>query len=188
MSLSSTTYVRGIAPDPVNREVDDYYPTPPAGTEALLRVESFAGRVWEPACGAGDIAKVLAAHDCCVIATDLVDRGYGRAGVDFLTAEMPAVDAIVTNPPFKLAEAFALRALARAPKVALLLRLSWLEGINRRRDIFLPHPPARVWVFSGRLPMQRGRLPRPGERGGMIAFAWFVWDRAHQGPTQLGWI
>jgi hypothetical protein len=52
--------------------------------------------------------------------------------------------------------------------------------------LFDPHPPARVWVFSRRL-----SITRRGEQtksGGMIAFAWFVWDRDHHGATALGWI
>jgi hypothetical protein len=66
------------------REKDDFYPTPPEGTQALLAVEKFDGPIWEPACGAGDMSRELAAGGYEVISTDLVDRGYGEARIDFL--------------------------------------------------------------------------------------------------------
>lgn len=180
----------GIATDPANREKDDFYPTPPAGTLALLSVESFVGPIWEPACGDGAICKVLVGTGHEVIATDLVDRGYGRAGVDFLMETKPAATNIITNPPFKLATPFLRKALhlteGGGGKVALLLRLAFLEG-KERGEIFASSPLARVWVFSRRLSMQRGRLD-PDQKCGMMAFAWFVWDHAHTGWPELGWI
>lgn len=82
-----------------NREKDDFYPTPPEGTAPLLAVERFDGPIWEPACGQGHMSRVLedAGHD--VISTDLVHRGYGEGGVDFLMEWRPRAPNIVTNPP-----------------------------------------------------------------------------------------
>ena len=178
------TFVRGIIPDAANREPDDFYPTNPIGTEALLSVERFEGEVWEPACGGGHMSEVLKAHGYRVTSTDLVDRGYGRAPVDFLR-DVRTVDNVITNPPYKLAEEFAAHALARTTgKVALLCRLAWLEGIQRKR-FFQASPLARVWVFSRRLAMQRGKIC---DTGGMIAFAWYVWEHGHRGPPRLGWL
>jgi hypothetical protein len=34
-----------------DREPDDFYPTPPCATQALVAVERFDGAIWEPACG-----------------------------------------------------------------------------------------------------------------------------------------
>jgi hypothetical protein len=165
------------------REKDDYYPTPPGGTEALLRVETFDGPVWEPACGQGDISRVLEAAGHTVLSTDLVDRGFGEPRIDFLMERAALAPNIVTNPPFKLGEQFARHALSLNPrKVAFLLRLNWLEGVSRR-DVL--KRLARVWVFSKRLTMAANTTEA---KGGMIAYAWFVWDDAHSGPPQLGWI
>ena len=58
---------------------------------------------------------------------------------------------------------------------------------TERREIFDSSPLARVWVFSRRLTMKRGGF-EGGETGGMLAFAWFVWDHAHTGKPELGWI
>lgn len=187
MSASSIPYVRGIIPS-AERERDDFYPTPPEGTQALLSVEQFHGSIWEPACGDGAMSRELEAAGHQVISTDLIDRGYGTPNVDFLLDWQTDADNIVTNPPFKHAEQFVRHALNRAPaKVAMLCRLSWLEGQARRR-LFVGTPLARVWVFSTRLRMQRGRQMEPGESGGMIAFAWYVWERGHVGAPALGWL
>lgn len=165
------------------REKDDYYPTPPHATEALLSVESFDGNIWEPACGSGDICEVLKAAGYQVVGSDLVDRGYGQPRIDFLMERQLQGDNIITNPPFKMAESFARHALSLNPaKVAFLLRLNFLEGIARR-DVL--QRLARVWVFSKRLTMIANSTDG---KGGMIAYAWFVWDRDHDGPTQLGWL
>jgi len=77
-------WASGIAPDKANAERDHFYPTPPEGTRALLRVEKFEGTIWEPACGDGAISRELEAVGHTVLSTDLIDRGYGTAGVDFL--------------------------------------------------------------------------------------------------------
>lgn len=178
--------VTGCAIDRANREKDDFYPTPRIGTEALLSVETFSGPIWEPACGDGAISRVLKDAGYDVVSTDLVDRGYGTPRVDFLMEWTPRAPNIITNPPFKMATSFAKHALALSTdKVAILLRLACLEGVERRA-LFDSTPLARVWVFSKRLTMYR-RGEATGT-GGMLAFAWFIWDRQHVGRPVLGWI
>lgn len=185
--ITQAARVTGVAVDRVNREKDDFYPTPPEGTRALLAVEKFDGPIWEPACGDGAISKELIAAGYSVESTDLVDRGYGQHGVDFLMEWRPRAPNIVTNPPFKMVAPFIRNSLALTTgKVAMLLRLACLEG-TERREIFDTSPLARVWVFSRRLTMRRGGF-EGGETGGMLAFAWFVWDHAYKGKPELGWI
>lgn len=194
-AAAGSAFSRAQTDDPVNRETHDFYPTHPAATRALLTVEAFDGPIWEPACGDGAMSRVLidAGHD--VVSTDLIDRGYGEGGRDFLMEWAPRAPHIVTNPPFRWAREFGDRALllTRTPggKVAMFLRLAFLEGIERQRW-FASTPLARVWVFSRRVPMARGRLAdmdrREEARGGVIAFAWFVWEHGHEGPPQLGWL
>lgn len=179
--------VTGVAVDRAAREKDDFYPTPPEGTRALLRVEMFDGDIWEPACGDGAISKELEAAGYRVVSTDLVDRGYGRPRIDFLMERQPLAPNIVTNPPFKMVAPFMRQALALSSrKMAMLLRLACLEGAERG-DIFATSPLARVWVFRRRLQFNRGGV-KASDNGGMVAFAWFVWDHAHSGPPTLGWL
>jgi len=189
---SASRYARTtVGRTPLGADADpyDFYPTPPRGTRALLSVERFRGRIWEPACGDGMMSKVLEAARYRVVSTDLVYRGYGEGGVDFLAQTARRAPNIVTNPPFNAIEAFIAKALELSTaKVAILARLSFLEG-SRRKDMFESTPLVRVWVFSSRLavPHNRDRTDDAG-RGGMIPFAWYVWEHGHVGPPALGWL
>lgn len=182
----SSIYALAVIPSP-DRDKDDFYPTPAPATQALLRLEPFGPTIWEPACGDGAISKVLEAAGHKVISTDLNDMGFGESRIDFLMEQRLLAPHIITNPPFKNAEAFVRKALdLGAEKVAMLLRLAWLEGSERKR-LFDSTPLARVLVASRRLQMLRGGKMEKAGGGSMIAFAWFVWDRSHVGPPQLGW-
>ena len=167
---------------------DDLYQTPAAAVHALLRVEQIPRIVWEPACGPGAIVKVLRDTGRTVVATDLVDYGCpdSESRVDFLMERTaPAgVEAIVTNAPYKLAAEFVVHALGLVPRVAVLLRLAFLES-DRRSAILDGGQLARVHLFRDRLPMMH-RAGWAGPRASSaIAFAWFVFDRNHNGPTTI---
>jgi hypothetical protein len=188
VSASKKTYVRGLRDDPENREKDDFYPTHPSATRALLSVEKFEGAIWEPACGEGDMSKVLEAAGHEVISSDLIDRGYGETGVDFLRVWKGRAPNVITNPPFKLAVPFVNIALQLTTgKVAMFLRLAFLEG-QRRGPWFKRTPLRRVYVMSGRVPFQRGRLAADDDSVGVIAFAWFVWEHGYEGEPSIGWL
>lgn len=167
------------------RPENDFYPTPPVGTLALLKSETFSGDVWEPACGDGSMSKVLESAGYSVISTDLEPRGYGVQGDFFFYASLLAPN-IVTNPPFRLAQEFADRALTLGcEKLAMLCKLAFLEG--QERGAWFPRTPLKnVYVFSERLMMTRNGEPQTGS--GMIAFAWFVWERGYSGKPMIGWV
>ena len=93
------------------REQNDYYATDPIALELLLELETFSPKVWECACGEGHLSKVLEAHGYDVRSTDLVDRGYGEGGVDFLKLNERFDGDIVTNPPYKYAKEFVKHAI-----------------------------------------------------------------------------
>jgi hypothetical protein len=163
----------------------DFYPTPRWATFALIDNEPFRGDIWECACGDGAMSHVLAETGQRVRSSDLYDRGFGEVGHDFLNTERRHQN-IVTNPPFHSAQGFVAVGLKQAQKkLALLLRLAFLEGANRAETIFFAHPPSRVWVFSERITFYPKDARRAGS--GTTAYAWFVWDKDHAGPTELAW-
>jgi hypothetical protein len=168
----------------------DCYETPACAVEALLRIESIPHFVWEPACGPGAIVRVLRDHGHTVIASDIVDYANGEHFVlDFFSvlaanAVSAQTGAIVTNPPYQLAEKFVQRALEFSPLVIMLLRLAFLESV-RRTDILENSGLARIHVFRKRLPMMH-RAGWTGPRASSaMPFAWFVWERGYQGLTTI---
>ena len=173
----------------VDREGSDFYPTPAWATMALLKNEPFSGTIWEPACGDGSMSLVLRDQGYHVISTDLYDRGYGRTGIDFLK-EKRTVSNIITNPPFHLAEQFVIAGMQKATKkLALLLRLAFLESARRHRSIYKLRPPSRVLVFSDRITFYPKGMERKGS--GTTAYAWFIWETRKINPTpttELKWI
>ena len=154
-------------------------------TYALIDNEPLKGEIWECACGDGAMSEVLAETGNRIESSDLFNRGYGEIGHDFLTTTRRLRN-IITNPPYNSAEGFVATGLRQAQgKFALLLRLAFLEGANRANTIFHKCPPSRVWVFSERITFYPKNVERAG--GGTTAYAWFVWDKDHSGPTELAW-
>ena len=167
----------------------EFFPTQAWATEGLLARVKFSNPVWEPAAGDGAMADVLVKRGYAVLASDLRDRGNPsvQSGVDFLTVPKVTVGSVVTNPPFSLAEEFISKALACAEqRVAMLLRLAFLEG-QRRRTLWESTPLEQVLVFSKRVSFRRG-LDVNEIGNGKIAFAWFVWTRGFKGEPTIAWI
>lgn len=168
------------------RPEDDFYPTPSRATKALLNVESFSGSVWECACGNGAMSKVIESRGYTVVSTDKYPKDYGSA-LDFLYASELLADNIMTNPPFEFFNAFIERSYALKPeKFCLFGKLAVLEGVERSEILERTHL-TRVWVFRNRVSLTRNGDGKVNG-GGMIAFAWFVWERGYQGKPTIGWI
>tara|TARA_R100001591_G_C4272808_1_gene162909 strand:+ start:98 stop:655 length:558 start_codon:yes stop_codon:yes gene_type:complete len=168
-----------------DRQKDDFYATPLEATEALLKVESFDGKIYEPCCGQGHISKVLVKHGYDVESTDLVDRGYGQSHIDFLM-ELQVRENIVTNPPYgRLLMQFVQQCQHLSEKkIALLLKLTFLEG-QERKEFFKKYPPVRVYVFSKRLSLMKNG---DSYDGGMMALAWFVWEKGNKHNPVVSWL
>lgn len=160
-----------------DRRAHDDYPTPPIMTQALIDREHLPGRIWEPACGGGEMVKVFRKAGFHVVSSDI------QSGTDFLQQEELRGETIVTNPPYKLASEFVLHAIDLLPQiVAMLLRINFLEGAGRWERIYSKRPPTRIWVFTRRMGLADGRA-------GSFAHCWFVWDlRGRAGVPRLDWI
>ena len=171
----------------------DDFPTPPWATRALLEhvldTDSLKNQTClEPACGAGHMAKVLHEYFGEVRYSDAYHYGYGPTR-DYLTYpyEANAVDWVITNPPFRLAEEFVLRSLNVAKRgVAILARTVFLESSGRYREIFEKSPPSVFAQFVERVPMVEGRFDSKATTA--TGYAWFVWDKQNKTSPRLAWV
>lgn len=180
------------------------YETPVEAMQTLLALETFSPTIWEPACGKGAILRRLEAAGYDVVISDLVDYGTAdRLGTvqevgDFMaTSHAPdcrpdTCPDIVTNPPYGgVLNAFVAHALRqhRPKKMALLLNLNFFCGFEDpdRRFARDENKPARVHIFTRRLPMMHRDGWDGPEASSRMNTAWFVWERdvhgRYPGPT-----
>jgi len=162
------------------RAEHDFYPTPPEATRALLSVETFNGSIWEPACGDGAIASILKDDDYHVVATDLIDRGFGIGGIDFLKEDRPRARNIITNPPYGsgLADAFVEHALnltaMTGGSVAMLLIMTSLCS-PKRHSFWVTRPPSVIYGIDELVCFPNGRYSEAFKRACYLPFCWAVW-------------
>lgn len=179
----------------------DDFPTPPWATRALIEhvitnpSDLSKMSCLEPACNRGFMSRALEEYFGQVHSSDVFDYGYGDV-VDFLgdvdSASNPAfapnsVDWVITNPPFRLGEAFILKGLSVARRgVAMLTRTVFIESVGRYERIFTKHPPTKFAQFTERVPMVKGRLDKKASTA--TGYCWLVWEKDTQNTSQLVWV
>lgn len=173
------------------RAENDFYATHEDSTKALLDVEEIIYPALEPSCGEGHISKLL--NEFRTKSFDLVDRGYGNTGYDFLKTEFVGeYNTVITNPPFNLFQEFVERALQIANKKVIMFgKLQALEG--QKRGTFLQSTPLKiVYVFKKRQqPMRNGKATdeKTGKKmSSTMAFAWYVWEIGYKGDPIIKWL
>lgn len=157
---------------------NQFYPTPPEATEALIRaMPHLAGqKIWECACGDGRLARVLEHHGCEVIGTDLIDRGYGQGGVNFLATHRRRAPKAVTNPPFTLAQAFIEHAMRlHLEEVWMLLKTDYYQAASRTGFKQRIRPKYKLELSW--------RIDSLGLGSPALNCAWFGFERDYSGPT-----
>jgi hypothetical protein len=174
-----------------DREQHDFYATSPEAIPPLLQILNWKAPkiIWENSCGQGHLVKPLREAGHAVIATDLIDRGCGASGIDFLTDSIyhhMNYDAIIMNPPYSKALEFVERSIGIAPTVCAFLRIQFLES-QRRRKFFEKHPPRYVAVFSSRIASSKNAEFKDKESS-TVCYAWFIWKRGFSGNPELIWI
>lgn len=174
------------------RDVNDYYATEPKAVDKLLTVETPSKLIWECACGEGHLSRRLTEYGYKVYSSDKIDRGYGEV-LDFLTVdkENAIQDCdILTNPPYSNALEFVLKALdlvSPGHKVYMFLKLTFLEGKQRAKELYKEFPPQKVYVCTDRiLCAKSGRFDLYHNK--TIAYAWYVWEKGKQQKTEVGWV
>lgn len=181
----------GINRAPAERAAADYYATDPKATAALLSVETFAPVIWEPCAGEKHITHVLEAAGYSVINSDIYNRGgYDDLFIlDFMEAEANPYGDIITNPPYSMAAEFVRHALEISPegvKVAMLLKLTFLEG-QKRRELFKDYPLKKLYVFSKRIGCAKnGNFETL--KSSAVAYGWFIWEKGYNGPAVIEWL
>lgn len=173
------------------RENDDFYATDPIAAKFLLQLEDLHKNIWECSCGEGHLSKIFEEAGHKVYSTDLIDRGYGIGGIDFLQQTKVFNGDIITNPPYKFAKEFVekgLQLVNDGNKVIMFLKLQFLEG-KARRKLFDEFPPKRIWVSSSRITCAKNADFQTMKDGGgsAVCYAFFVWEKGFKGDTVIKW-
>ena len=128
-----------------------------------------------------------------MLSTDLIDRGYGEGGVDFLDDDQISrfgqFDNIITNPPFKFALDFVLQAKKMArKKICILNATMFLDGIKRYEMwVDKEFPLKTMYQFSGRVVFRKNEVVDQSQSG-LIPWAWFVFEKGYTGKPTIDWI
>jgi hypothetical protein len=109
------------------RKERDLYETPAWVTDAVIpHLPAGEWGIWEPAAGSGKMVKALCLRGYSVTGTDIDE------GKDFLLSEKPShVYAIVTNPPYALADGCYCGPILTTPRRAALT-LPTIRHFQRR--------------------------------------------------------
>lgn len=190
------------------RENMDFYATSPLALDKFAPMFPIHHKVWECACGSGELSKWLVEHGHDVLSTDIVDRGYGIGSVDFLKTDptdiadwylkdnpnLSAPFDILTNPAYKIACQTVLKALELIPDnghVFMFVKTTFLEGKERREKIYDINPPRYVFQFSERvLCAKNGIFEYDGKRiSSAVSYCWQVYNKHNdEHITEIKWI
>lgn len=166
------------------RKERDLYETPAWVTLALVpHLPRPPQCVWEPAAGGGKMVAALGVLDAHIHGSDI------ESGTDFLRQMKPiggGPTAIITNPPYVLAQEFISHALALMEPiggmVAMLLRTDF-DHAKTRQFLFSSCPPfAKKVVLTKRIQWFEDSKGSPS-----FNHAWFIWDWKHQGSPTLAY-
>lgn len=168
----------------------DFYATAPIAVKMLLELETFSENIWEPAAGNNMITNVLIDNGYKVRNSDIIDRTGDIEIFDFLQEpEDDSLDCdIITNPPYKYAQEFvdnAMRWITTGHKVAMFLKLTFLEG-KKRRELFNKYPPKIIYVSSSRLECLKNGKGSDGI-GGAVCYCWYIWEKGFTGDPIIRW-
>lgn len=173
------------------RETNDYYATEPKAIDVLINGGGviFNNPVLECACGEGHLSERIKTYGYTVVSRDLIDRGYGETGIDFLKTNETWKGDIVTNPPYKYAQQFvehALDIVEEGCHVYMFLKLQFLEG-KARKALFQRKQLKTVYVSSARLKCAiNGDFDNCGSSA--VAYAWYEFEKGYKGDAVIKWI
>lgn len=172
------------------RQPHDYYATDPDAVEDLLKRESFSHDIWECANGGSFISNVLEKHGFNVRRSDLYDYGIEDSEIlDFFKNNEKFDGDIITNPPYGLGWQFtkkAIETVTEGHKVAMFLKVTFLEGQERYRNLFAVTPRTVYVYVKRRVCAMNGDFA--SQKQSAIAYAWYVWEKGFTGEPRIRWI
>jgi hypothetical protein len=166
------------------RQGEDWYCEPDYTVRSLFDRARFTGPIHDPCCGRGMIPTVASEYGYQAGGSDLVARGYGVGGVDFLR-DATRRQTLIFNPPFRIATSFVLHALDVAREVAVLVKVQFLNTQSRYEKLYSRRPPY-VLVLSRRPSMPPGDVNQK-PRNGTDEFIWCIWGVGSVGVATMDW-
>lgn len=183
--------------DSLERDQFDLYKSPKRVIKDLLhliRLNDF--NIWENACGDGVLVTELKKFTNSNVVGSDIKNYTGKYFVnDFLVNPSwfkkkfgIKPDVIITNPPYKHATIWVIKSLKASDRyVILLLKLVFLEGVNRHTELFRRYEQLKnIYIYSFRLRVTH-KLYR-SRSAGTVCYAWFVWDKLYSGQPVINWI
>ena len=172
------------------REKDDFYATDGIAITKLIDDcdISFKGEIWEPACGTGNLSKELIKKGYKVKSTDLVNRGYGISGIDFLKCNEPFDGTIITNPPYKYALEFinhSLDILTPGNQVYMFLKIQFLES-KKRKELFDTRQLKTIYITRSRISCAKNNDFKK-YTSSATAYAWYCFEKGYNGDPIIKW-
>jgi len=172
------------------RAKHDFYATSPEAIDGLLQHEEFSPNIWECAAGNGHLSKKLIEYGFNVYSSDIVKRDFECDIFDFLLEEKKFDGDIITNPPYRFSQEFienSLKSINEGNKVAMFLKLTFLEGIKRKK-LFEKYPPKKVCVFSKRIQAALNGDLEMFKKSSAACYAWFIWQKGNKDKPTIEWI
>lgn len=170
------------------RQNQDLYCTHPDAVHALMKLEQFSPRIWEPCDGLGHISDTLKQYGYIARRSDLFTRGRDIEQLDFLNQDELWEGDIITNPPYSCATAFvrkAIETVADGHKVAMWLRILYLESLERNR-LFSSLPPEVIYISSKRIPCAMNGDFKHFSQSAQ-GYMWVIWRKGYKGKTVIKW-
>lgn len=154
--LTGTMLVNGLNKDKDRRELD-YYATPSQVTTALCEYLSKLYELSvmigiEPACGTGEMVKVMERYLSSVQSSDIAPECYGLGNTDYLKTTYKGSEntVLMTNPPFKYSESFIRKALTENHFIVAMLLKSQYWHSRKRYSLFTDTNPSYVLPLTWR--------------------------------------
>lgn len=150
---------------PMKNNGSDDFQTPKEALYPLLPYIKKEWRIWECACGRGNLVNEFKKLGYDVIGTDITNgKQY-----DFRYSKIEPTDFVITNPPYSLKDIFLERCYELGKPFALLLPLTTFEG--RTRQYLFKKYGVQVIFFNRRINFT---TPSGNGSGSWFMTAWFT--------------